>query len=232
MEKLESATARPRQVFDGNDLHQGLFAKVAALGHGIAANHCFGNGNKRTSFLAMTQALHANGWSWNPPPEVVAFVMLRIASNANRMQVYEIASFIGTYAFEQPKEPRWKHASDGLVARGNVTVDGEDIFPIPVSEPQDYYYKIAVAVFERHNHLISDDERAELARTFRWPAQVRSDILKWYNKEKYRKRYLRQGLQRKRTKRIGRRRCPHLGGRSVPKICRPITRKKMGYRTT
>ena len=45
---LESALAAPFQTFDGEDLYPSLQAKAAQLGFGIAANHAFQDGNKRT----------------------------------------------------------------------------------------------------------------------------------------------------------------------------------------
>lgn len=60
--KLESAVARPFQTFGGEDLHQTLFQKAAALFHSIACNHAFLNGNKRTAVMALDMFMTANGY--------------------------------------------------------------------------------------------------------------------------------------------------------------------------
>jgi death-on-curing protein len=56
---LESALARPRNawVYGAAD----FCALAAALGHGIARNHPFVDGNKRTAFVAIETFLLLNG---------------------------------------------------------------------------------------------------------------------------------------------------------------------------
>lgn len=229
MDKLAGAAARPRTAYEGTEAHRELFSKVAALGHGIAANHCFGNGNKRTSFLAMNQMMSLNGWGWSPPPDVVAFIMLRAASNQNRMHIEELATFVGAFAYQVPdKDRKYRYISDGLVHNGSLEIDGPDEFPSTVTETQAHYLKLAGETWQRHSRLISEDEREELARTFSWPSDVVRKMVRWYNMERYRLKLWKRQHYRRRYKRIGRRRCPHLGGRTVKKICPPITRRKMG----
>lgn len=59
---LDSALAQPHATFDGKDLHSTLFAKVAALGFSLIANHAFVDGNKRVGFAAMAAVLRRNGF--------------------------------------------------------------------------------------------------------------------------------------------------------------------------
>ncbi|MFH1379689.1 MAG: type II toxin-antitoxin system death-on-curing family toxin [bacterium] len=59
---LESAVARPRATFSGEDLYPDLFAKVFALGHSLILNHPFVDGNKRTGYMAMRLFLNINGY--------------------------------------------------------------------------------------------------------------------------------------------------------------------------
>jgi death-on-curing family protein len=225
MEKLEAAAARPRAEFHGAARHPDLFSKVAALGHGIAASHCFGNGNKRTAFIAMSQMMMLNGWVWTPPPDLVAFVMLRVASNEHRMDTEEIAAFVGAFASEvPPRANKFRYASDGLVHNKAVIVDEPDDFPSKIREEQVHYATRAREVFRRHANLISPDEQKELAATFNWPSDVLKNMVRWYNMDAYREKMRRRLDRRTRCKRVGKRRCPHLGGRTVKKICRPITR--------
>lgn len=58
---LESAIARPRVSFDGEDLYSTIFDKAAALLHSILKNHPFVNGNKRTALASAGLMLKLNG---------------------------------------------------------------------------------------------------------------------------------------------------------------------------
>jgi prophage maintenance system killer protein len=227
MSCLEAAAARPRHEYEGHESHEAFFAKVAALGHGIAARHCFGNGNKRTAFICMLQMMHANGWTWSAPADIVAFVMLRTASNISRMDIPEIASFIGTYAEELTGKTLagYRHMSDGMVNKGLAEVvyldewPLVDEFPAKVTVPQETYEAEATAALRKHVDLMDEDESAEFQRTFRWPEEMNNKIRRWYARLGYERRVLRRYIQSRRKKRFGKRRCPHLGGRSRPRRC-------------
>jgi len=58
---LESALARPRATFGGNDLYPNLWSNVAALMHSLVKNHPFVDGNKRTALTATGMFLELNG---------------------------------------------------------------------------------------------------------------------------------------------------------------------------
>ncbi|MCP4167442.1 MAG: type II toxin-antitoxin system death-on-curing family toxin [Chloroflexi bacterium] len=58
---LESAVARPKVTFDGQDLYPTLFAKAAALMESLTNNHPFVDGNKRTAITATSLFLLQNG---------------------------------------------------------------------------------------------------------------------------------------------------------------------------
>src|SRR5215217_4196351 len=58
---LESAANQPFVTWDGQDLHPTLVEKAAILLRGIAANHPFHEGNKRTAWIACTTFLSLNG---------------------------------------------------------------------------------------------------------------------------------------------------------------------------
>lgn len=58
---LESALARPRATFGGNDLYPNLWSNVAALMHSLVKNHPFVDGNKRTALTATGMFLEMNG---------------------------------------------------------------------------------------------------------------------------------------------------------------------------
>ncbi len=58
---LESALARPQQLFHyGNDV--GIPQLAAAYAFGIARNHAFLDGNKRTAFMVAAVFMEDNGW--------------------------------------------------------------------------------------------------------------------------------------------------------------------------
>lgn len=58
---LESAVARPRATFGGEDLYADLAAKAGALMHSLLMNHPFVDGNKRVGAMAAELFLEANG---------------------------------------------------------------------------------------------------------------------------------------------------------------------------
>lgn len=67
---LESALARPQNLYAYEQAD--LFSLAAAYGYGIAKNHAFIDGNKRTAFMVMFTFLQVNGWRLVvPEPEVV-----------------------------------------------------------------------------------------------------------------------------------------------------------------
>ena len=58
---LESALARPKQPFTYGDPRPDLFALAAACSFGIARNHPFSDGNKRTAAVVCETFLELNG---------------------------------------------------------------------------------------------------------------------------------------------------------------------------
>lgn len=77
---LDSALARPQQLFayggDGVD----LAALAAAYGYGISRNHAFVDGNKRTAYVVMRTFLILNGWDLVAPMPDRYTAMLTLAS--------------------------------------------------------------------------------------------------------------------------------------------------------
>ena len=76
---LESALARPQQKWayeEGSDLAD----LAAAYGFGIAKNHPFIDGNKRTAFVAMAVFMLANGSHLRASEPEAVTIMLGIAS--------------------------------------------------------------------------------------------------------------------------------------------------------
>ena len=75
---LESALARPRQkeIYGEPDLCE----LAAAYLFGIAKNHPFVDGNKRTAFAAADLFLYFNGLSIEAEPEAIINLVLKIAA--------------------------------------------------------------------------------------------------------------------------------------------------------
>ena len=71
---LESALGRAAQKL-GYEPASDFAALAAAYGFGLARNHAFVDGNKRTAFLAMYVFLGLNGYDFEAPePDVVATI--------------------------------------------------------------------------------------------------------------------------------------------------------------
>jgi death-on-curing protein len=77
---LESALGRPRHLaaYGQGD----LFDWAAAYAHGIANNHPFIDGNKRTAFVAAALFLECNGWCVIAPEEQVVQIMVGVADKS------------------------------------------------------------------------------------------------------------------------------------------------------
>ena len=58
---LESAVAQPRASFDGESLHESIFAMAAAYLFHLVRNHAFIDGNKRVGAVAALVFLDLNG---------------------------------------------------------------------------------------------------------------------------------------------------------------------------
>lgn len=93
---LESAVARPRATFGGEDLYPDLFSKAAALMDSLVRNHPFIDGNKRTGIAAAALFLRQNGRRLTATdPELEAFT-LHVAESGP--DIAEIAAWLHTYS--------------------------------------------------------------------------------------------------------------------------------------
>jgi death on curing protein len=75
---LESALARPRHVWS-YEPDTDLAALAAEYGFGLAKNHPFLDGNKRTAFVAANVFLILNGFEIEASEPDVVITMLRVA---------------------------------------------------------------------------------------------------------------------------------------------------------
>jgi death-on-curing protein len=78
---LESALDRPKNTWYYQPKST-LFELASSLGIGIAKNHPFIDGNKRTSFLLMYVFLASNGYSIETTENDVVQVMLKVADGS------------------------------------------------------------------------------------------------------------------------------------------------------
>jgi death-on-curing protein len=75
---IESALGRPRHKFAYGE--SDLAALAAAYAFGIAKNHPFVDGNKRTAFASMLVFLGLNGIDFDVPPQDATVMILSLAA--------------------------------------------------------------------------------------------------------------------------------------------------------
>ena len=78
--KLESAVFRAQNLSNYNK-EATIYDLAAAIGWGIANNHAFVDGNKRTAFVVMAVFLQINGIVLTASEVDVVNIMLAVASN-------------------------------------------------------------------------------------------------------------------------------------------------------
>ena len=77
---LASAVNTPFQTFMGNDLYPSLYDKAAQLCYGIANNHPFTDGNKRTALHSMYVYLIINGFDIMATQQDVENMIIDVAA--------------------------------------------------------------------------------------------------------------------------------------------------------
>ncbi|MBK8024409.1 MAG: type II toxin-antitoxin system death-on-curing family toxin [Chloroflexi bacterium] len=89
---LDAAVARPAQSAFGEDAFPDLAQKAAVLLHGIARNHPFADGNKRTATVGALFMLRVNGHEvrWDQPEALT--MILRTAEG--RCGLEELAAWL------------------------------------------------------------------------------------------------------------------------------------------
>jgi death-on-curing protein len=76
---LESALVRPRQIFS-YDPEATIFDLAAGYGFGLAKNHPFIDGNKRTALSIAATFLEINGYNFNAPETESVIMFEKLAS--------------------------------------------------------------------------------------------------------------------------------------------------------
>lgn len=84
--------ARNRYGYEESNIHR----LAADYGYGIARNHPFIDGNKRTAFQVMYAFLKVNGWELTAPEPEVVLVMQALA--AGEMSEMELAQWLQYYS--------------------------------------------------------------------------------------------------------------------------------------
>lgn len=89
---LASAVNTPFQTFMGNDLYPTIYDKAAQLCYGIANNHPFTDGNKRTALHSMYVYLIINGFDITASQQEVENLIINMA--AGNMTNIELAQWL------------------------------------------------------------------------------------------------------------------------------------------
>lgn len=89
---LASAVNTPFQTFMGSDLYPSLYDKAAQLCYGIANNHPFTDGNKRTALHSMYVYLIINGFDITASQQEVENLIINVA--AGNMTNTELAEWL------------------------------------------------------------------------------------------------------------------------------------------
>ena len=78
---LDSALAKPLNVFANFD-QPSIFPMAASYAFGIARNHAFVDGNKRTALVVSMTFLYRNGWEIEAEKEEIYFTFLHLADGS------------------------------------------------------------------------------------------------------------------------------------------------------
>ena len=98
---LESALARPLNLVAYGK--PSIFELAASYAFGIARNHPFVDGNKRTALVASFTFLELNGYEVNAPEADAVLVFVDLA--AGKLPENDLAGWLGTHAVRR-KAPR------------------------------------------------------------------------------------------------------------------------------
>lgn len=97
--RIQAAVSAPFASFGGVYNYPTVFERAAALWHGIANNHGFNDGNKRTATHSMLCYLAVNGIELEYEQKELSDMAVRIGSGGNNISREEIAAWIEDRAF-------------------------------------------------------------------------------------------------------------------------------------
>ena len=102
---VDGAVMRPQQSAFGEDAFPTIHEKAAALLHGLARNHPFVNGNKRTAWTATAIFYMVNGY--NLPVEASDVIGLTNDAAEGQLGVQDIAFILKDWAQPFPTDDNW-----------------------------------------------------------------------------------------------------------------------------
>lgn len=97
---LDSAVMAPQQSAGGEDAYPDLLTKAAVLLRGIAANHAFVDGNKRTAIMALYAFLGLNGYLLGADEGKLLHLVLDVV--VDHLTVEEIAAALEPWVVHVP----------------------------------------------------------------------------------------------------------------------------------
>lgn len=92
---LTSTLSAPIQTFDNKDLYFRLFEKIAALGFGVARNHAFHDGSKRTSLFIVETCLEWNGYYLGFSQSTIALIFSLLGAGHLTRDGFQHALLLG-----------------------------------------------------------------------------------------------------------------------------------------
>lgn len=95
---LESAVYRPRHSYHYGD--EDVVRLACSLAAGVAHNHCFAQGNKRTAQAALFRFLWINGYTFRDPDDL-ALAELMIALVDHQISEDEYADAVDAHVIER-----------------------------------------------------------------------------------------------------------------------------------
>jgi len=117
---LDGAVLRPQASAFGEDAFPTIHEKAAALLHGLARNHPFVNGNKRTAWAATSMFYMVNGYDLHV--EASDIVSLTTDAAEGQIGAQDIAATLKNWAQPFPTADDWMETPPDLSAGS-----GEDI---------------------------------------------------------------------------------------------------------
>jgi death-on-curing protein len=102
---VDGAVMRPQMSAFGEDAFPTIHEKAAALLHGLARNHPFVTGNKRTAWTAMAMFYMVNGY--NLPVEALDVISLTTDVAEGQIGVQDIAAMLKDWAQPFPANDDW-----------------------------------------------------------------------------------------------------------------------------
>ncbi|MDN5865499.1 MAG: type II toxin-antitoxin system death-on-curing family toxin [Gammaproteobacteria bacterium] len=104
---LESALARPQHLFAYANPAPDLADLAASLAYGLARNHPFVDGNKRTAYVSCRSFMELNGAALAASPGDKYLTILALAEG--ELEVGEFASWLRAHMHSDPRAPEHVH---------------------------------------------------------------------------------------------------------------------------